>query len=296
MIEIRNLNKSFEENHAINNLSCTLKEGIYGIVGQNGAGKSTTLRIISNVFYKDDGEVNVNGFDSTSLESRKEIFFLPDNPYFKSKNNLESVFNLYNDFYDIDKEKYFSLIKKFGLPLNQRLSNFSKGMRRQAFVALALSTKTKILMMDEPFDGIDPLVIEEIKNDLLKEKENGRLILLSGHNITTLERIVDSFIVISKGKVATMGTSDELSSTLNKYQAFFKNEISIEDLKDYGINVITFKKVGSIYNFVVRENKVDVIEVIKNNFDPILLETIPLDSDEIIAVQMLIAKEDNSNE
>lgn len=291
MIEINKLNKFYGQNHAINNLTCSLKEGIYGIVGQNGAGKSTTLRIIANVFYKNDGSVSINGYDSSKKEARESIFFLPDNPYFRLRNNISGILNLYKDFYNINEDKFYSLIDKFGLPKNDRLSNFSKGMRRQAFICLALSTETKILMMDEAFDGIDPLVIEEIKTELLAEKEKGRLILLSGHNISSLERLVDSFIVVSQGKISALGSTDDLSSTLNKYQAFITKDINIEDLQSLGLNVITFKKVGSIYNFVVKENKVDVIEAIKKEYNPILIENIPLDPDEVIAIQMLIARE-----
>lgn len=294
MIEIRELNKSFGTIKAINNLTVNFNDGIYGLVGQNGAGKSTLLRIISNVVYKDSGSITVGGFDSSSKESREQLLFISDNPYYQKRMKIKDLFKFYSIFYNLNSEYFYSLINEFGLPLDQNISSFSKGMRRQVFIAIGLSSETKILLMDEAFDGIDPLVIDKIKTEFLKKKTEGKTIILSGHNISSLERLVDSFVLISKGRLASQGGSEDLGNELVKYQAFIKQEVSKEDLESLGLKIVVVKKVGSIYNFVFKTSSTEDIEkIIKEKYNPILFETIPLDPDEVIAVQMLIAKEEN---
>ena len=163
MIEIKNLVKKYDETLAINDLNITFKEGIYGLVGHNGAGKSTLLRIISNVVYKTSGTITVNGHDSKTKEARDNIFFLPDYPYSKGNMDIDQMYKFYSIFYDIDKDNFYRLINEFELPLKRRISTFSKGMRRQAFIALSLSMNRNVILMDEPFDGLDPLVLIKIK-------------------------------------------------------------------------------------------------------------------------------------
>ena len=291
MIEITNLIKKYDDTLAIDNLNITFKEGIYGLVGHNGAGKSTLLRIISNVVYKTSGSVIVNGHDSSTKEARDNIFFLPDYPYAKGSMDIDAMFKFYSLFYEIDKENFYRVIDEFGLPLKRRISTFSKGMRRQVFIELSLSMNRNIILMDEPFDGLDPLVLIKIKDELLKKKLEGKTIILASHNISSLEKIVDSFVLISNGTLSKSGTMDDLSSEFVKYQAFIKGTLTKEDLESFGMNVISFKMVGSIYNFVIRENNVNVIDTIKSKYETYLIEVVPIDNEEIMAINMATYKE-----
>lgn len=290
MIEVKNLVKKYDETLAINDLNITFKEGIYGLVGHNGAGKSTLLRIISNVVYKTSGSITVNGHDSSTKEARDNIFFLPDFPYSKGNMDIDQMYRYYSIFYDIDKENFYRLINEFELPLKRRISTFSKGMRRQTFIALSLSMNRNVILMDEPFDGLDPLVLIKIKDELLKKKLEGKTIILASHNISSLEKIVDSFVLISNGTLSKSGTMDDLSSEFVKYQAFIKGKLTKEDLESFGLNIISFKMVGSIYNFVVRENSINVPELIKSKYETYLIEVVPIDNEEIMAINMATYK------
>ena len=290
MIEIKNLVKKYDETLAINDLNITFKEGIYGLVGHNGAGKSTLLRIISNVVYKTSGTITVNGHDSKTKEARDNIFFLPDYPYSKGNMDIDQMYKFYSIFYDIDKDNFYRLISEFELPLKRRISTFSKGMRRQAFIALSLSMNRNVILMDEPFDGLDPLVLIKIKDELLKKKLEGKTIILASHNISSLEKIVDSFVLISNGTLSKSGTMDDLSSEFVKYQAFIKGTLTKEDLESFGLNIISFKMVGSIYNFVVRENSINVPDLIKSKYETYLIEVVPIDNEEIMAINMATYK------
>ena len=290
MIEVKNLVKKYDETLAINDLNITFKEGIYGLVGHNGAGKSTLLRIISNVVYKTSGSITVNGHDSSTKEARDNIFFLPDFPYSKGNMDIDQMYRYYSIFYDIDKENFYRLINEFELPLKRRISTFSKGMRRQTFIALSLSMNRNVILMDEPFDGLDPLVLIKIKDELLKKKLEGKTIILASHNISSLEKIVDSFVLISNGTLSKSGTMDDLSSEFVKYQAFINGKLTKEDLESFGLNIISFKMVGSIYNFVVRENSINVPELIKSKYETYLIEVVPIDNEEIMAINMATYK------
>lgn len=294
MIEIKNLTKSFGTTVAVNNLTLNIEKGIYGLVGQNGAGKSTLFRLISGVFDRDVGEITLDGYDADTQEGKELVFFLSDDPYVDKHANISEMIDFYGNFYEIDKEKFQSLIKLFELPSNGVLSKFSKGMKRQTFISLALSIKTKYLLLDEAFDGLDPIVLETIKDELLKSKEEGKVIVISSHNISTLEKLVDTFILISKGKLANNESTERFGQNFIKFQAMFKKDISQDELVSKGLNVVSFKKYGSIYNIVVLD--IDNVDEIIGSVTPaMLLERVPIDSEEIVKLSMLVAREEAKN-
>ena len=294
MIELKNVTKKFGSTVAVNNLTLNIEKGIYGLVGQNGAGKSTLFRLISGVFDRDNGEISLDGYDADSQEGKGLVFFLSDDPYVEKHANMKDMIEFYSNFYEIDGKKFLSLIKLFELPLNGVLSKFSKGMKRQTFISLALSIKTKYLLLDEAFDGLDPIVLETIKDELLKSKEEGKVIVISSHNISTLEKLVDTFILISKGKLASNESTERFGQNFIKFQAMFKKDISKDELTDKGLNVVSFKKYGSIYNIVVLD--VDNVDEIIGSVAPAtLLERVPIDSEEIVKLSMLVAREEANN-
>ena len=294
MIELKNVTKKFGSTVAVNNLTLNIEKGIYGLVGQNGAGKSTLFRLISGVFDRDNGEISLDGYDADSQEGKGLVFFLSDDPYVEKHANMKDMIEFYSNFYEIDEKKFLSLIKLFELPLNGVLSKFSKGMKRQTFISLALSIKTKYLLLDEAFDGLDPIVLETIKDELLKSKEEGKVIVISSHNISTLEKLVDTFILISKGKLASNESTERFGQNFIKFQAMFKKDISKDELTSKGLNVVSFKKYGSIYNIVVLD--VDNVDEIIGSVAPAtLLERVPIDSEEIVKLSMLVAREEANN-
>ena len=293
MIEIRELTKRFELKEAISSLSLDIGPGITGLVGQNGAGKSTLFRLISGVYRQNEGTVMVNGYPSESKESKELVFFLPDDPFAPSNADIASTLDFYKTFYEINDEKFYSLIKQFNLPNNVKVSKFSKGMRRLLFIALSLSINAKVFLLDEAFDGLDPLVLETVKTELLKLYDDKEIIIVvSSHNVNALEKLVDKFIVIHEGKLKGDGTIDHLGETFMKYQGLFNKGCSEEALTNHGLDVISYRKIGSIVNFVINQKGDADIKEVLADLEPTLLENIPIDGDEIILLQMMMAKKE----
>ena len=295
MIEIRNLVKRFGNLNAVDHLDLSFKPGVIGLVGHNGAGKSTLFRVISDVLEKEEGEVLIDGIPNQDVEAKKKVFFLSDNPPMPGNASTKSLFDFYGNFFDADEGRYNALIEKFGLPKERKINNFSKGMKRQLFLCLALSMKADYLLLDEAFDGIDPVVLEYIKEEIVKLADEGKTIVISSHNIASLDRLVDRFVILYKGKLSKEGEEEHLSQDFVKYQCVSQNEISEASLEALGFTVVSLRKVGSIYHFVLLEQE-RIEEKVMEAFHPSLLEKVAIEPDEIIMLQMLLAKKEGEHE
>ena len=295
MIEINNLTKRFEDVVAVNALTLFLQPGITGLVGENGAGKSTLMRLISGVLLPEEGEIRIDGENADSQKGKAKVFFLSDDPYAPQGAGIKGVYDFYACFYDIDKDRFDGLIEKFGLPLDRKVAGFSKGMRRQLFLALSLSVNAPYLLLDEAFDGLDPLLLEKLKDEMLEEASKGKTILASSHNVTALQRLVDHYVFLYKGKLSTQEESVDLGSSFVKFQAAFKEEVTKEQLIALGLDVIAFKKVGSVTNFVCLEQE-GIEEKVNEAFPSLFLESIPLDAEETIILQLTLAEREADHE
>ncbi|MDO5330114.1 MAG: ABC transporter ATP-binding protein [Bacillota bacterium] len=288
MIEIVNLVKRFGPVAAVDHLSVEIKPGVTGLVGHNGAGKSTLFRLISDIYSVDEGQILIDGIDHKEVEAKKKVFFLNDNPY--GLGNWKQTYDFYANFYEIDLEKYEGLINSWGLPKNKEIRLFSKGMRRQLFIALALSVKCDVLLMDEAFDGIDPLILELIRKEISALSDDGKAIVISSHNISSLERLVDRFLILYKGQLSKEGESEHMGEQMVKFQCVVSGkELSEKDLSSLGLSIVNFRRIGSIYNFVIIETP-DCEAKIKESLNPALLERVPIDPDEIVMLEMMLAK------
>lgn len=286
-ISIKGLTKKFDEVVAINNLTLDIREGVTGIMGENGAGKSTLFRLISDVIYPTSGEILIGNSSSSSKQGKQDVFFLPDDPYCPKDANVKGAYDFYSCFYSIDKDGFFDLIKEFDLPLNKRVSTFSKGMKRRLFIALALSVSCPILLLDEVFDGIDPLGLEKIKQKIVDLGSQGKTIVIATHNLSSLDRLADRFLLLYKGVLKNDGTEEDLSSNLVKYQAAFATPIDAKYIASFGFKVVSFRQIGSIYNIVVVENEEAHKKLMETK--PVLLEEVPLDNEEVFASRMQLA-------
>ncbi len=247
--------------------------------------------MISGILRPDYGEILIDGYPADSKEAKERVFFLPDTPYSPSGANIESLLSFYGCFYDIDRAKFDKLLAKTTLDKKRRISDFSKGMQRQCFLLLALSVKCPIIIIDEGFDGLDPLILEIVKEELIKLESEGKTVLLSSHNLISLERMANQFILLSKGELRKEGSEEDFSMRIAKYQAAFKVPFSKEDLEKYGLRVISYKRIGQVINFVIMEDD-EGIERLNKTEKPLLLEKIPLETNEIFASQMLLASKE----
>jgi ABC-2 type transport system ATP-binding protein len=294
MIKITNVTKTFDKKKAIDKLSLSIGDGMTGLVGENGAGKSTLLRLISGVLYPDSGEIIIDDIPAEDVSSKVKLFFLPDDPYAPSGSYLKDLYDFYSCFYSVDKDEYFRILANFGLPNDKKISTFSKGMKRQAFIALSLAIDVKYLLLDEAFDGLDPLVLNKIRTDIAKKRAIGTSLLISSHNISTLERLATKTILLYKGKVRG-GENKDLHNELVKYQIYTKDKITEDALKALNIKVVSLKSVGSIYHLVVYNEK-NIEDLLKKEYKIILLEKIAMDPDELILADMELARMEDKDE
>ena len=296
MIQISNATKRFDQKVAISSLSLDIDTGVIGLVGQNGAGKSTLLRMIAGVYQVDEGKILVDSFLNTSKESKELVFFLPDDPYAPINSDINSVLEFYKLFYDVDEDIFDNLVDKFTLPRKVKINKFSKGMKRLLFIALSLSINCRYLLLDEAFDGLDPLVLETVKEQIVRIcKDKDKTVVVSSHNVTALEKLVDKFVVIHDGRLSKDGDLDSLGETFVKYQAIFKEAVDEETLTQLGLNVLSYRKAGSIHNFVINNSKNTDVEKILDKLNPTLLENIAIDANEIILLQMALAKKESKH-
>lgn len=290
MIEISNLTKTFGAVRAVDDLSITFNQGVNGLVGENGAGKSTLLRLIADVYDKDKGQINVDGVSNQEIVAKDKIFFLSDNPYAPNNCTIKQIYEFYSCLFKLDKTKFEDIMKKLSLPLNRKVSTFSKGMKRQFFLALALSSKASYVLLDEAFDGLDPVVLDTIKQEIIKDADE-KTYIVSSHNISSLQRLCDNFVVLAKGKAASNANIEDIGIKYVKYQILTKGSIKQEDLEKAPIKVISFKKIGSVCN-IVTAGEVDE-KTFRDYFDIILFERVPIDPDELITLEMLSARKES---
>lgn len=289
MIEIKNVTKIFEPVKAVDNLTVAFKPGITGLVGENGAGKSTLLRLIAGIYEGDGGEILVDGFAANTPEAKALVFFLSDDPLYSRRANIQGTLDFYRGLFDVDVEKFNRIIDIFGLPRNKAVGNFSKGMKRQMFVALALSVNCPYLLLDEAFDGLDPLVIESIKTEIINASMEGKAVVISSHNIYALQRLVDRFVILSKGKLAKEGESGDIGTEFIKLQAVFSQPVCQQNIEDLGFKVASFRNVGSVTHIVLLGND-EALNVIRDAYKPTFIERIQLDPDEVVALEMALAR------
>jgi ABC-2 type transport system ATP-binding protein len=281
MLKINNINKSFNDKVVLDNLCLQVNDGsIFGLVGVNGVGKSTLLRCITGIYKADSGNIELDGTDTfMNEEIRKEIFFVCDEPYYPLSGTIKTLKEFFSSFYDIDENIYRQTIKDFDLAEDKAISSFSKGMKRQVLLVFALATKPKLLLLDEAFDGLDPLVRLSLKKKLYEFiEDNDATIIISSHNLKELEDICDSFGILENGKVNTYGDLLESKSNVNKYQIAFKRDIDEKIFDEF--DILHKVKEGSVYTLVIKGNKDDVISKLKK-LKPIILDTLSVNFEEL---------------
>ena len=290
MIEIKDLYKTFGNVEAVNHLDCVFSPGVTGLVGVNGSGKSTLLRCICGVYAPNSGRVLVDGIESTEVEAKRKVFFLSDDPYAPRGSTVNGILAFYDALFEIDKDKFAEIVDRFNLPRNRSVGTFSKGMKRQVFIALAIAMKANHLLLDEAFDGLDPLVVDTIKTEVLAAAMEGKTVIISSHNIYALQNIVDRFVILSSGRIAeTMETTD-MGERFIKYQAAFPMPVNEGNLAALGFKVLSFRQVGSVIHFVIAGDDSSKT-LIEDSLHPILLEKVELGAEEVVALEMRLARE-----
>ena len=281
MIEIKNLCHSLGGRLILNNINLTLQEGsIMGLVGINGAGKTTLLRLISGVYSADEGEIYCDGLPIGDERARENLFFLPDDPYYTIYTTGNKMFELYKVFFPaMDKKLFLHYLDTFKLKASKPIRNFSKGMRRQLYIALALSAKPKYILLDEAFDGLDPLSRLAFKHAInVAVEEGGASVLISSHALRELEDFCDSYVLIDNKTVASSGDLAEKVNRYCKFQLAFKEPPAEDSFK--GLPALSVEQTGRFVRIVLEGDAEEMKEALQG-LDPVVLEEMPMDFEEL---------------
>lgn len=290
MIEIKNLCKSFGTKQVLNNLNLTIKDNtVFGLIGINGVGKSTLLRLLSSVYDLDGGSIMFDNEIYTSLNVKKDIFFLADNPHSEVCKTIDELIDYYNVFYNVDKDKFYEYLKEFkfdnhALNSKANINKFSKGMQRQVYLCLALSIAPKYLLLDEAFDGLDPLArltFKRIILSLMEEKE--MTIIISSHSLRELEDICDCYGLLDGGVIESSGDIESSLNQYHKYQLAFENDFD-ESLLQH-LNIVSFEKVGRVIQ-IVFSGEEKQIETSLLSLNPIIMDKLTIDFEELFILKV----------
>lgn len=217
LIEIQDLNKSYGKKQVIKNINLNLTSGkIVGLLGPNGSGKTTLIKMLNGLLKDYKGKIIIDG-QPIGVHSREVISYLPDEPYFENWMTTKDALNLFQDMYkDFNKEKALELIDTMGLQRNCKIKEMSKGMKEKFQLALIMSRRAKIYILDEPIGGVDPAARDFILDVILKNYDENALVLMSTHLIADIERIFDEVIFIKEGEVFLHDSCEELRTKRNK--------------------------------------------------------------------------------
>lgn len=283
MIEVINLSKSFDDKLVIDNLNLVFeKNKIYGILGINGAGKSTLLRTISAIYKADKGNVTMDNeeiFENISKKSK--IFYIPDeNVHFPEK-NIEKCIAFYKNFYNSFDEELFNRLKEvYNINTKSDIKSFSKGMKKQAQLIISISFSPEYLILDETFDGLDPLIRTKTKKlliDLVDEK--GMCLIISTHNVSDIENLIDQLVIINNKNVIINNLD---SNKFLKIQLVLQNEI---DINTFGLNIKSHSQLGRVHTIIV-ENTNEEVDKIILPYIPVVYDIHALTKEEIFMAEV----------
>ena len=282
MIEIQGLKKSYGTKLVLDGVHLTVPDGAkFGLVGINGAGKSTLLRLIADVLRPDEGVILLDGASVTgNAKKREELFFLPDDPYYASGTTIAKLIDLYRTFYPFDRALFDKYASIFGLQLLTPIRNFSKGMKRQAFAALALACRPRYLLLDEAFDGLDPLARLELKRGLIEQEDC--TVLISSHSLRELEDICSGFALLDGGTIADAGDIHDALGKVHKFQFALEREVRREDIP---FECLSFEAEGRVAKIIVRGEAEYIMRMLEA-LHPLFVEEIAVDFEELFLCEV----------
>ncbi len=284
MIEVRNLIKSFDGFRALDGISLTApKGGVYGLVGPNGSGKSTLLRHLSGVYRPDSGSVTFGGapvYENPALKSR--IAYIPDDLYHFTSASILDMKKFYKDLYpSFSEERYKTLKEVFALNEKMPIRRMSKGMQKQAAFWLAISLHPDYLLLDEPVDGLDPVMRRQMWSILMADlAEHGTTVVLSSHNLRELEDVCDHVGIINHGKMMVERSLSQLQDTVIKVQAVFEGEPDLS-----GFEILHESRTGRLRTLIIRSTQAELHGKMAAML-PVFYDVLPLTLEEIFIYEL----------
>ena len=286
MIQVRNLTKTFDGFAALQEASLTVPRGsVYGLVGPNGAGKSTLIRHLTGIYRPDSGEITIDGepvWENASLKARVAV--IPDDWYYFSSASIRDMMRFYRGFYPrFSMERYQKLGEIFRIDEKRTIRRLSKGMQKQAAFWLSLSAMPDCLILDEPVDGLDPVMRRQVWSLVMGDvSERGSTVLVSSHNLRELEDVCDHVGILDHGKVLLERSLAQLQDNMVKMQVVFRDGMTEVPPE---LPVLHVSRVGRIHTLIMRMNAQEAAARLAV-YDPMLVDAVPLTLEEIFIYEL----------
>ena len=287
MIEVKNVVKTFDGFRALDGLTMTVPRGaVYGLVGPNGAGKSTVIRHLAGIYRQDSGDVLVDGqpvYENPAVKSRMAV--IGDDWYYFPQAGIREMAKFYAGIYpQFSWERYEKLKEVFPLDEKLMLRRMSKGMQKQAAFWLTVCCMPEYLILDEPVDGLDPVMRRQVWSLLLGDvAERGTTVLVSSHNLRELEDVCDHVGILNRGKVLLERSLSDLQDNTVKLQVAYQGVT--EPPLPAELNILHRSHVGRVYTYIVRGSSQEILRRMQIT-EPVLLESIPLTLEEIFIYEL----------
>lgn len=290
MITATNATKRFEDITAVDHICAEVKDGsVYGLIGSNGAGKSTFLRMLAGILQPDEGTVQIDGADIfENIAMKERFFFISDEQFFFPNSTPKEMKNYYKRFYSkFDEARYRKLMNGFGLDENRKLRTFSKGMKKQISVICGVCSGTDYLFCDETFDGLDPVVRQTVKSLFAEDvADRGLTPIIASHNLRELEDICDHVGLLHRGGILFSRDLDDMKLGMYKMQCIFPNPLP--DSAWEGFDILHKEQRGSLYTITARGSREDLLARV-NALNPTFCEMLPLTLEEIFINETEVA-------
>ena len=285
MIEVRNVLKEFDGFRALDDLNMTVPTGsVYGLVGPNGAGKSTIIRHLTGIYRQDAGEITIDGapvFENPEVKSR--IAYIPDDIFYYANASIREMMDFYRSIYPhFDAERFKKLADVFGLDPKRQMRRLSKGMQKQAAFWIAVSLRPEILILDEPVDGLDPVMRRQIWSIIMADvAENGTTVLVSSHNLRELEDVCDSVGIMNKGKIMIERSLNELQENIVKIQLALPDGEGLPE----GLDILHKSNTGRLQSLIMHGTQEEITEKLQSAH-PLFIDAVPLTLEEIFIYEL----------
>ena len=287
LLEMKHVKKKFDNLEVLKDISIEVKEGeVVAIIGPSGSGKSTFLRVLAGIYKPEKGEAYID--DAPIYENPKikeNVVLVADELFFLPGTNMNKMAKLYASIYEkFDWERFNKLTELFELNPAKPIGNFSKGMKRQAAIILALSTRAKYMFFDETFDGLDPVMRNLVKklicNDVI---EYNATVIVTSHSLRELEDICDHLALLHRGGLVLDSDVLELKTSQFKIQVAFRNEFSRSTFDEF--NIIRYRQEGSVANMIINGDRDTTVEKL-SKLNPLVLDVLPLTLEEVFTYEM----------
>lgn len=285
MIEVKNVTKTFGGVKALDKLCLTVPTGaIYGLVGPNGAGKSTIIRHLTGIYRQDSGQVLIDGnpvFENP--EVKVDIAYIPDDVFFYNQASIHDMMKFYKGTCpNFSDERYEKLRKAFDLNDKAKMRSLSKGMQKQAAFWLTISMCPKVLVLDEPVDGLDPVMRRQVWSILMADvAENGTTVMVSSHNLRELEDVCDHIGIMDKGRLMLEHSLSDLQDNISKVQLALPDDALLPD----GLDILHKSATGRLQTIIVRGGAEEVTNRIAV-CSPLFMDVVPLSLEEIFIYEL----------